>query len=79
MAGIMTPLILTMWPFLNLFANGGLSRSMVRLSNTAVSFSLTYSIDTYIWRVYFHRQVMLTTREHLSTHLCMKYFGIDNV
>ena len=61
------------------------TRSIVRLSNTGFSFSLTYSTDIYVWRVYYNRQVMLTTRGLLITLLfwgrclCIKYFGIVNV
>ena len=46
MGDIVTSLIPTMWLFINLFQIDGLSRSVVRLSNTEFSFSLTYSTDT---------------------------------
>ena len=38
---IMTSLLTTLWPFLNLIQIYGLSRSIVRLSYTEFSFSLT--------------------------------------
>ena len=46
-----------------------LRRSKVKAFKYWISFSLTYSTVSWIWRVYYNRQVMLTTREHLITSL----------
>ena len=46
MGDIMTSLIPTIWSFLNPFRFDGISRSIVRLSNTGLPLSLTYSTDT---------------------------------
>ena len=42
-----------------------LSRNIVSLSDTGFSFSLSYTTDTWIWRMHYNRQVMLTTRGDL--------------
>ena len=65
--------------FLTYFRFDGLGRSVVLLSNTGFSFSLTNSTDTKILLVYYNRQMMLTTREHMITPLFGVHVRISNI
>ena len=61
----MTSLVPTMWPLLNLYP----ILKIDRLISYCSLISADVSTDTNIWRVYFKRQVMLVTFEHLITPL----------
>ena len=63
----MASLIPTIRPFLKLFPirwpQSKQSKAFIHI------FKFTYYTDTYIWSIYYNRQVMLTTREHRFKNL----------